>query len=99
MAHKHEISDTLGQTLTLTADDVSAGSLPSQIKAAAKRLGLQLPDGWKAEVARQFAIEWSQNDNIPGDLLDRAESLFRQIGDRLSQIPQPQVMGEPTTEE
>lgn len=93
------VNKVLGQTLTLTADDVSAGSLPSQIKAAAKRLGLQLPDGWKAEVARQFAIEWSQNDNIPGDLLDRAESLFRQIGDRLSQIPQPQVMGEPTTEE
>ena len=37
----------LGQELRLTAADRVAGSLPRQIKAAAQRENIELPDGWK----------------------------------------------------
>ena len=82
-------SKVLGQKITLNAADKAAGALPDQIKAAAKRLNLELPDGWKAEIARQFAIEWSKNEAVPIDLLERAEKLFKEMGDRLAQIRQP----------
>jgi hypothetical protein len=81
----------LGHKLTLTQADKKASSLTEQIKAAAKRINIELPEGWKAEVARQFALEWSRNDAIADDLLDRAETLFKEITDRLAQIPQPYV--------
>jgi predicted ATP-dependent endonuclease of OLD family len=79
-------SKVLGHRVTLNAADKTAGSLPDQIKAAATRLGIALPDGWKAEVARQFAIEWAKADGVPNDLLDRAEKLFREITERFAQM-------------
>jgi predicted ATP-dependent endonuclease of OLD family len=82
-------SKVLGHKVTLTQADKKAGSLPEQIKTAAKRLNLDLPEGWKAEVARQFALEWSRNDAVADDLLERAEQLFKEITDRLAEIPQP----------
>ena len=66
-----EIEDILGEALVVPAlervlemafqlDDADrrAGSLPSQIKAAAKRQGIKLPDGWKALVALDLVSSW-----------------------------------------
>lgn len=83
------VSAVVGHTIVLIKADESAASLPDQIEAAAQRLGVDLPQGWKPQVARQFAIEWSKNDEVPPDLLARAELLFAEIANRLAQISQP----------
>jgi hypothetical protein len=50
-----------------------------------------MSQGWKAEVARQFALEWSRHNEVPNDLLDRAQKLFaeaRRTGGRCCAILQ-----------
>ena len=44
---------------SLNQDDRSKGSLVDQIKSAAMRHGVELPDGWKPEVARRIVVAWS----------------------------------------
>lgn len=70
-----------GQSVTLSESDRDKGSLVSQIKRAAARQKIELPDGWKPQVARRVVIDWSTTDspNISEDILDRAEALFKEI--------------------
>ena len=42
------VKAVVGKSIKLTEADRNAVRLPSAIKAAAKRLGVELPDGWKA---------------------------------------------------
>ena len=74
--------------VTLNQEDRGKGSLVAQIKSAAARLGADLPDGWKHEVARRVAIEWSTTDpnEIPTEILDRAEKLFKELANRFDGI-------------
>jgi hypothetical protein len=55
------VGAVVGQPVRLTTADRSAGSLPSQIKAWAKRSNVQLPDGWKASVAIQLVSQWAES--------------------------------------
>ena len=85
-----EIEDILGETvfleglkavlgigLQLDQEDRSAGSLPSQIEAAARRQTLGLPEGWKALVALHLVSSWAENGTMLADeVLDTAASLF-----------------------
>src|ERR1700730_8770066 len=82
------VSELLGRQFTLTDEDRTAATLPDQIKAAARRQGINLPEGWKAEVARRIASSWSVRDpsTAPADALDRAATLFRVIAERFSQF-------------
>jgi energy-coupling factor transporter ATP-binding protein EcfA2 len=80
------VGKVVGKAITLTTEDRKKGAVIDWIKAAAQREGVQLPDGWKAEVARQFAIEWAKGNALPADLLDRAEALFKEIGQRIADI-------------
>jgi hypothetical protein len=82
-------SRVVGQEIALTPADTAAGTLPDQIKAAAQRQNVNLPEGWKAEVARQFALEWSRNDAVAADLVERAERLFKEINLRFSEMAAP----------
>jgi hypothetical protein len=75
-----EIEDLLGETVILPvlntilpqplviteADCVNSGVV-KHTKAAGARLGISLPEGWKAETARLLAMEWSlkKPDDIP----------------------------------
>jgi hypothetical protein len=92
-----EIEDIVGETvylqalnmllpspLVLDANDRTSGSLPDQITFAAKRLGIVLPEGWKSDVARSLVTDWASADakSVPSDVLDRAQSLFREINER-----------------
>jgi energy-coupling factor transporter ATP-binding protein EcfA2 len=72
------VNAVLGQKLKLTAADRGAGkSLPSQIKAAAKREKIDLPNGWKASVALYLVSSWAeQKTTLPEDVLDRAATVF-----------------------
>ena len=59
--------------LVLPADRTGA-SVMEHVGAAAKRLGFAMPDGWKAEMARQIARDWTARDprDVPAGILDRA---------------------------
>lgn len=45
----------IGSVLTIGNSDRMSGSLPVQIESAATRAGVNLPPGWRGEVARQVA--------------------------------------------
>ena len=73
----------LGKALQLDQADRSAGSLPSQIKAAAKRQALDLPEGWKASVALHLVASWAEKGTTLADeVLDDAALLFSALNER-----------------
>ncbi len=77
----------LGRELKLSTADCKAGSLPSQIKAAAQRQNIELPDGWKASAAIHLVSTWAeQKTTLPDDILDRAAILFAEIQERFTQM-------------
>jgi predicted ATPase len=79
------VKTLVGKTLKLTEADRKAGALPSAINAAAKRQGVDLPEGWKASVAIQLVSEWAENrTQLPDAVLTRAETLFKAIAQRFS---------------
>lgn len=75
----------LPNRLVFTAADRKAGSLPAQIKAAAKRQGIELPDGWKTDVALSLVSSWAQSGFVlPNVVLMAAGKLFAEIQFRFS---------------
>ena len=73
----------LGKALQFDQGDRSAGSLPSQIKAAAKRQALDLPEGWKASVALRLVASWAEKGTTLADeVLDTAALLFSALDER-----------------
>ena len=90
-----EIEDILGECLVLkgleavldnglklTQSDRSAGSLPSQIKAAAKRQARDLPEGWKASVALHLVSLWAkEGTTLSDEVLDTASLLFSALNE------------------
>jgi predicted ATP-dependent endonuclease of OLD family len=85
------VSKVIGKKLSLNKEDRAKGGVVDHIISAASRIGEQLPDGWKPEVARQLAVQWSTTkaDSIPTDVLDRAESLFKAITERFDEGVEP----------
>ena len=90
-----EIEDILGECLVLKGletvldnglklnqADRSAGSLPSQIKAAAKRQARDLPEGWKASVALHLVSSWAkEGTTLSDEVLDTASLLFSALNE------------------
>ena len=82
------LKEVVGNTVSLNQDDRSKGSLVDQIKSAAIRRGIELPDGWKPEVARRIVVAWSTTEpkDMPEGILDRAEALFRELTSRFEDL-------------
>lgn len=77
------VTSLVGKSLKLNNTDRKAGSLPDQIKAAAKRRSIELPDGWKPSAAIQLVSTWAEAKAIlPDDVLDAAAGLFSAIRER-----------------
>ena len=78
------LKDVVEKKVTLNQDDRGKGSLVAQIRGAAERHGVELPVGWKSEIARRIAVEWSTTDprNVPTETLDLAEALFKELTKR-----------------
>ena len=77
------VKAVVGKAIKLTETDRKAGSLPSAIKAAAKRQSIELPDGWKASVAIHLVSEWSEKaTKLPDAVLASAEALFKEVAAR-----------------
>lgn len=67
----------LGRTFNLDQRDRLVGSLPNQIKVAAKRQKIDLPRGWKASLAINLVSSWVENRiALPTEVLDTAALLF-----------------------
>ena len=66
--------------LVLPADRTGAGVL-EHLGVTAKRLGFAMPDGWKTEMARQIAKDWTAKDprDVPAGILERASGLFQEL--------------------
>ena len=82
------LKDVIGKKVSLNQDDRSKGSLVDQIKRAADRHGVELPDGWKPEVARRIAVARSTTEpqDMPEEILDRAEVLFKELTNRFENL-------------
>ncbi len=72
----------LGKALQLDQGDRSVGSLPDQIKAAAKRQAISLPTGWKVLVSLNLVSSWAKKGTTLADeILDNAEFLFSALNE------------------
>ena len=82
------LKDMIGKEVALNDNDRDKASLVAQIRSAAERHETELPDGWKAEVARRIVVEWSTMNSIdvPKEPLDRAETLFRELTRRFASV-------------
>jgi predicted ATPase len=82
------LSQILGSELVLTEEDRVSPALVKQIHAAVARLNLNLPEGWRVELARRISLTWTtiEPGSVPSEVLDRASDLFQDIHKRLSQI-------------
>lgn len=75
----------LGKSMLMLPVDRATGSVLDHATAAAKRLGLALPENWRMELARQIAKDWASKDprDVPSVFLDRAQALFAEVNARL----------------
>ena len=82
------LSEFVGKTVSLNQDDRNRGSLVDQIKCATNRDNIELPEGWKPEVAHRIVVSWStaESTKIPEDILNRAEVLFKELIRRFEDI-------------
>ena len=72
-----------GLSLELDPSDRSVGSLPSQIKAASNREGIELPMGWKALIALHLVSSWAENGTtLKDEILDKVALLFTEMSTR-----------------
>lgn len=77
------LKSLVGKSIKLTEADRNTGSLPSAVKAAAKRLGIDLPEAWKPTVAAHLVAEWAEKGvQLPDTVVSRAEALFKAISER-----------------
>jgi predicted ATP-dependent endonuclease of OLD family len=84
------VGAVLGRELHLSAADRHGGSLPNQIRAAAQRQDVALPDGWKASTALYLVSNWAEHrTTLPDDVLDRAAALFSAIVARMPLLDTP----------
>jgi predicted ATP-dependent endonuclease of OLD family len=84
------LNEMLSATIALTPDDRKSALLVDQIEAAAGRLNVMLPDGWKSELARRIAAAWAKATptEVQPKILDRAATLFDAINARFMQFDQ-----------
>lgn len=88
------IEAVLGKQIKLTEEEREIGSLVSQIKAAAKRQGVELQDGWKALVAIQLVSAWAEKKTaLPDTVLDTAAMLFSAIRKSFEELPVVEKIG------
>ena len=82
------LEEVVGKKIALNQEDCGKGSLVDQIKGAAMQHGVELPVGWKPEVARRIVVVWSTTEpqEVAEDILNRAEALFRELTSRFEYL-------------
>jgi hypothetical protein len=82
------LSEILGTEIELAEVDRASAALVDQIRAAAARLNVNLPEGWRSELARRISLAWATIEPVPSDVLARASDLFQNINKRLAHLDQ-----------
>jgi energy-coupling factor transporter ATP-binding protein EcfA2 len=82
------LSEILGAEFVLAEVDRGSAALVDQIRAAAARLNVNLPEGWRSELARRISLAWATIEPVPSDVLARASDLFQNINKRLAHLDQ-----------
>lgn len=71
------VNAALGLSLTLEPEDRATGGASKVVGATAKRLGVQMPDGWKVTAILHLVREWAEGREAPAaDAMQRAAKLF-----------------------
>ena len=74
------VSNLLDTPLEVDEGDRTAGGVVNRIQAAAKRHGINLGAGWKAQAALELVGNWAESrTTLPDDVLDAAARLFQVI--------------------
>jgi predicted ATP-dependent endonuclease of OLD family len=81
------LNELIGKRLKLEATNAGKRSVADRIEDAAASAGVELPEGWKPEVARRLASKWAVSDPSKADtaMLDRAQKLFKMLNERFDQ--------------
>ena len=81
------IGQMVGRELALGEDASGEQGLIARMRVAAEQHNVELPDGWKQEVARRVVVAWTTaaSKDIPADVIERAELLFRQLTHRFEE--------------
>ena len=58
------LNQMLGVEIALADVDRASALLLEQIRAAAVRLDVSLPDGWKSELARRISSAWATIESV-----------------------------------
>ena len=81
------VNSAISDKLDLNDSDRGKGSIPSQIKHAASRQAIELPDGWKVSVAIHIVSGVAaSNIVLPKQVLEAASALFGAICDRFETV-------------
>ncbi len=81
------VNATSASSLVLNAEDRGAGGTVKAIAAAARRQGVELPDGWKVASALKLVGGWAGGKTGPSpEALTRAATLFEAISARLAEL-------------
>ena len=85
-----ELNKIVSTAIKLERQDRTNSVLVDQIKSAAGRLGVELPDGWKAEVARRLVTQWATKpDSVTAGVLRKASALFTTMRERFERQTPP----------
>ena len=78
------LTDLVGTEVQLDEEAGVQESLVRRIRKAVAQHGVELPEGWKQEVARRIVVAWTTMEpkDIPGDVTRRAEMLFGELTKR-----------------
>ncbi|MDE0093482.1 MAG: AAA family ATPase [Gammaproteobacteria bacterium] len=76
-----KLNEYISAELTIESQDNPEESVVPRIKRAAKEKNIDLPEGWKNEIARRIATEWSTSNpkEQSQEILKLAELLFENI--------------------
>jgi len=89
-----ELNKFVSKPIKIEKQDRAKGVLVDQIKSAAGRLGVELPDGWKVEVARRLVTQWATKpDSVPAAVLDKASTLFTTMREHFARQARPAAQG------
>ena len=82
------VKTLINKPLKLNEADRKKGSLPTQIKSAASRQSIEMPEGWKVSVAIQIVSNLAEAKIVfPPSVLDAASGLFSSIRERFPMQP------------
>ncbi|MFC0386768.1 AAA family ATPase [Muricoccus vinaceus] len=78
------LNAALGLAITIIPEDREQGSVVKRVAAAARRSGIELPEGWKVTAVLRLVGDWAEKRSpCPQEAMERATKLFEALAARL----------------